>query len=103
MMIFEMTPAAIKQGIAPDYLGSLPDLFSVHDSRSAAEQVSDHPSWFPNPDMRIRTDGTLIFPGDPDLPPLFMAQIRDEIVYLYRYSWVAIVQSDGSYVVSRLA
>ena len=42
------------------------------------------------------------YPGDPELLPLAVATFKEQQVYLYHYSWVAIVNPDKSFEVSRV-
>lgn len=51
--------------------------------------------------MDPKTKG-IKYPKDPELLPLAVATFREQTVYLYQYSWVAIVEPDGSFEVSRI-
>lgn len=44
----------------------------------------------------------LEYPGDPTYYPLAKIQFRKESIYVYQYSWVVIVQEDGTWEVSRM-
>jgi len=44
----------------------------------------------------------LTYPGDPPLKPLARAKLRDELVYFYDHSWVAVIQENGSFDVARI-
>jgi hypothetical protein len=106
MLLFEMTPEALRLGYGPGFLGFLPEMFSAHDPRPAKEQLEENYNygggWYPFRGFTLLDDGTLTHPGDPSMKPLFIAQFRDETIYLYEASWVAIVQSDRSFEVSRM-
>ena len=44
----------------------------------------------------------LSYPGDPPMEPVATTNLRDEIIYVYPYAWVLILQKDGSFEVSRM-
>jgi len=44
---------------------------------------------------------TLTYPGDPPLKPVATSMLRDEMILVYPYAWVVIVQPSGDYEVSR--
>ncbi len=85
-------------------LGMLPHIFSEHDPRPAAEQAEDKYSygggWTPFEGFRVAyTDhqckevAALRYPGDRDLRVLAWTTLRDEQIYLFECSWVAIINS----------
>lgn len=88
-------------------LGFLPRLIGEDDPRPIREQIDDKyrygGGWKP---MRGWTfdkwTSTLKFPGDPVMRPLAAAQLRDEEIFLYRYSFLCVVQPNGSFEVSRV-
>jgi hypothetical protein len=86
-------------------LGYLPNFISDNDNRSAKEQIDDRyiSGWheFKGFDMNPETNA-LIYPGNPDYPPLWSRKLREETIILYQHSWVAIVQKDGSFEVARI-
>lgn len=102
MLIFEMTAEGRRRGIDPSFLGSLPSMMSALDPRPAVQQINDLYPWFSHKGFKMLPAGILHYPGDPDMPPLFMAQLRDEVIYLYEYSWVAIVDRAGDFDVARM-
>ena len=90
-----------------EHLGFIPDFVFEHDPRSAKEQFNERywPGWKPfNGFEMIDCDGnnTLVYPGDPPLPPMAEAWLRDEKIMFYEHSWVAIIQKDGSFEVCRM-
>lgn len=89
-----------------DHLGLIPSFLSEDDPRPAAEQIDSNYSfgggWRPQPKFKLLDDRRLEYPGDPDLTPLFMSQLRDEDIFVYEFGYTAIVQKDGSFEVSRL-
>ena len=86
-------------------LGFLPGMLSETDPRPAREQLDANYAhgggWRPLPKFTI-TDKGLVYPGDPPLPLLAEALLRDELIRVYVHSWVAVIQPDGSYEVSRM-
>jgi hypothetical protein len=44
----------------------------------------------------------LMYPGDPPTLPVAWWQLRDERIILFDHAWVAVVQPDGSFRVSRM-
>lgn len=44
----------------------------------------------------------MTYPGDPPFKPLSAIRIRDELVVLYPYGYVGIVQPDGAFEISRM-
>lgn len=90
----------------PDMLGYLPDFVSEHDPRLAREQFADNyrngGGWNPFPGFVMQPDGNITYPGDPPMRLLFEAKLRNETIRLYDCSWVAIIQEDGTYEISRM-
>jgi hypothetical protein len=46
--------------------------------------------------------GFVMSKGDPALEPLAAIPFRNELILIYKFAWVAIVQKDGSFDVARL-
>lgn len=92
-----------------EHLGLIPSFVSEDDPRPAAEQFDERykfGGWRPMDGFKLRRDGspqnwTLTYPGDPALPVLAYAHLRDEIILFFPYSWVAVVSADG-FEVSRM-
>lgn len=88
-------------------LGFLPVIFDPRDEAPARDQAADRYAhgggWRPQKRWTLDT-ATLIarYPGDEPYKPLAKLQLRDETIVLYPSSWVAIIQSDGSYEISRM-
>lgn len=82
----------------------LPFFFSEEDPRPAREQFHSayaHGGGFhPFEGFELVND-QLLYPGDPPLQCLSKAKLRDETIMLFQFSWLCIVQPDGSYVVAR--
>lgn len=89
-----------------EMLGAIPSFLSEDDPRDAKTQINEAygfaGGWRPLPDWEMSVDGAIKYPGDPWLPVLCETRLRDEIIFYYQFSWVAIVQPDGSYEIARL-
>lgn len=86
-------------------LGLIPYFFSENSPLSAAQQVDENYSyggWDPFKGFKMLEGGALKYPGDPLMRPIARAQLRDETIYIYQHAWVAIVQPDGQFEVSRI-
>ena len=98
----------------PQYVGPyLPHFWSEDDPRSAAEQADTsyiYGGWKPfkgftlSSSIKQRLTGPLrlIYPGDPPIPELSRAKLRDETIILFPSDWVVILQSDFSFEISRM-
>ena len=91
--------------VTEEVLGWLPSFLSEDDPRPAREQLDANykygGGWDPIPGFTI-TEAGLKYPDDPPQPLLAETRLRNEVVRLYKCSWVAIIQPDGSYEVSRM-
>ena len=89
-----------------DDLGLLIDFLSADDPRSAREQLNDNyrhgGGWSPLPGWTMLPGGAIKYPGDPVLFPLWEVPLRDELVLVYSYAWVAVVQKDGTFEIARI-
>lgn len=89
-----------------DHLGFIPMFFDERDPASAKEQIDARyrhgGGWRTHHGWTMERDGSLSFPGDPSLPVLAEAKLRDEIIRVYEMAWVAIVQPGGGFEVSRI-
>lgn len=84
-------------------VGYLPLFLSDDDPRPAWEQFNENyvSGW--NRFDGFELDGTTLrYDGDPPMKPLAMTSLREETIYVYRSSWVMILQPDGSFEVARL-
>ena len=108
----------INSRCTPDHLGLIPDFFMDSDPRPAIEQINDRyrhgGGWF---DLKVGrggftmdSGGVLRYPEDPPMPPLAEAMLHDcgtpehkgERILIYSAGFVAVVQGDNSFRVSRL-
>jgi hypothetical protein len=46
--------------------------------------------------------GWMTYPGDPPFKPRSAIRLREELVVLYPFGYIAIVQPDGSFEISRM-
>lgn len=90
----------------PDMLGLIPDFVSEADPRPAKEQFhtayAHGGGWNDFTGFAMLSDGNMQYPGDPPTRLLYETQLRDETIRVYEDAWVAIIQPDGSFVVSSL-
>jgi hypothetical protein len=90
-----------------EMLGVIPSFLVKTDPRPAVEQLDEryrHGGWRPMDGFTVvdRHAGTIKYPGDPVLAPLFETRLRDEVIRVYAHGWVAVFQPDGSFSVSRM-
>lgn len=90
----------------PEMLGYIPLFLDEDDPRPAREQLDSnygHGGGFrPQAGFEMMPNGDLTYPGDPPFAPLAETKLRDEIIRVYNYAYVAIIQPDGSFVVCRM-
>lgn len=105
MITFEITPQGLKQGMTLARLGAFPTFMSEQDQGSAREQIDFFAcgGWQKFRGFSMGKDGSLSYPGDPDMKPLAKGWLRDERIFVYEFDWVAIVQPDGTFEVARIA
>lgn len=84
--------------------GYLPSFLSEDDPRPAREQIDANyghgGGWRPFLMGMTLKGNALHFPGDPPYPLVAKAKLRDETLLLFKFSWLAIVQPDGSYEIA---
>ena len=89
-----------------EHLGLLPGMLNPSDPRPAREQLDDGyrhgGGWDPFHGFKLLKNNSLAYPGDPPQRALAETWLRDEHVVLYESDWVAIIQPDGSFEVSRM-
>ena len=99
-----------KSGMPTSVLGLIPQFIFADDPRPAAEQFNERYAhgggWssFGKGEWGMDDDGSyaLKYPGDPRMYWIARAQLRDETILFYPHAWVAIVQADGAFEVSRM-
>jgi hypothetical protein len=75
--------------------------------RPAAEQINENyiAGWYPQPGFVVDVDDLFkaTYPGDPPVLPLAVVSFRDELLVMYPYSYLGIVQvPSGSYEIARV-
>ena len=89
-----------------DMLGFIPDFLSENDPRPAKEQIAENYShgggWNNMKKFKMNPDGNIQYPGDPPLILIAETKLRDELLKFYNGSWLAIIQPDGIFEISRL-
>lgn len=93
-----------------EHLGFIPEFLSEDDPRSAAEQINENyhhgGGWRPMAGWELDHTNRAITYGkdhiDPPYQPIAHTKFREELIVFYRHSWLAIVQPDGKYEVSRI-
>lgn len=89
-----------------EHLGLIPTFLREGDPRSAAEQFEEHYAhgggWRPMPGWELY-ESSLCYPGD-ERPYALLAEtrLREETIRVYDGAWVAIIQPDGKFEVSRM-
>jgi len=81
-------------------------MLSINDDRPAKEQFNSNyrhgGGWKPLLGFVLGKDNSLVYPGDPPMYPLAQAHLRTETILFYPYSWVAVIQLDRTFEVSRM-
>lgn len=87
-----------------DMLGYIPTFLHSDDPRPAREQIDSTyiSGWQPFKGFTMRSDGNLVYPGDPPMQLLAETRLRNELIRFYQGSWLAIIQLDGSFEIARL-
>ena len=95
----------LDKNATPNEIGFIPSFLDENDQRSAREQLDanyQHGGGF-CPLEKYKRDGlTLLYPGDPPMKPLAMCLMRNEMVLIYQFGFVAIMQPGGEFVVARM-
>jgi hypothetical protein len=92
----------------PDHIGTLPGMLDPENPEPAARQFNHNYAhgggWRPQPGFTLADDFSLKYPGDPWLHPFAQIHFRDEqeLIFVYEYGIVCIVQPDRSFEVCRM-
>ena len=104
-----MKVTALHPLMRREHLGFIPDILLDSDPRPMKEQINDRyrhgGGWHPISGMTLLDGGTMQYPGDPLFEPVARIELEDgrgEFAYFYEHDFVAIVQPDGSFEVSRM-
>lgn len=95
-------------GMTAEHLGLIPTFLRDDDPRPAREQFNERYAfgggWHALSGCKLSESGAIIFPGDPPNPPVAstILPMTAEVVSLHRWSFVSIVQADGSFEVARM-
>lgn len=86
-----------------EMLGYIPQFLDERDPRCAKDQINANyqGGWSPMQGFEMREHG-IKYHGDPLTPLLFETHLRNETIRFYDCAWVAIIQPDGSFEISRL-
>lgn len=109
MLQFEYKEAAKKfyrEPAGENAVGFLPNIFHAGDPRNAREQIEDRYNhgggWFELKGVTMAGDRSLRGVGPGKFPVLAEAKLRDETILVYPSAYVAVVQPDGSFAVTRM-
>jgi hypothetical protein len=104
-----MKVTALHPRMTPEHLGFIPEILLDSDPRPMKEQINDRyrhgGGWHPISGMELLDGGTMRYPGDPLFEPVAKIELEDgrkEFAYFYQHDFVAIIQPDGSFEVSRM-
>jgi hypothetical protein len=101
----------VKDDYGVEALGILPQFLRYADPHPAREQIHEAYAhgggWNAFEGFTLNThfpleSWALSYPGDPDMRLIAYTRLRDEIIALFQYSWVAIVARDGTYEIARI-
>ena len=84
--------------ISEDLLGLIPSFLDEQDERPARTQIA---GWSPFEGFRLGESMDLLYEGDPPLSPAAWARLHNELIVVYPYGWVAIIQPDDTFEVAR--
>jgi hypothetical protein len=93
------------------HTGILSQIIGDFDPRPVKEQIASNYAhgggWDPFEGFTLNDhekagEAFLQYPNDPPMREVARTMIRDELVILFDYSWVAVVQLDGDWAVTRM-
>lgn len=89
-----------------EMLGFIPHFLSEANPQRAREQLHNAYAhgggWLPLSGWSLLPDGRIQYPGDEPVLALAETKLRDETIRVYLHAWVAIIQPDGTFEVSRM-
>jgi hypothetical protein len=102
-----ITIVALDSRVTMDHVGLIPSFLDPDDPRPAHEQFNTNYAhgggWWPMSGFTLDLESkVLTYPGDPPCEPLALIPFREERIYIYESAFVAIVQPDNTYEVSRM-
>ena len=88
-------------------LGFLPSFLSEANPLPAAKQIDQNyqhgGGWNPQSGFTLHRETlALSYPGDPPMRPLAAAKLRDQMIYFYDYSYVMVLEKDGTFECARV-
>lgn len=95
----------IMVGGDPEMWGLIPGFLDADDPRGAKEQFNAKyiAGWHPFNGFEWDSEtGVLSYKGDPPMKPISSILFRDEMIVLFDYSWVMVVQPDKSWEICRM-
>lgn len=96
----------LHKGMTVEHLGFIPMFVTDLDSRPVKEQFDENYAhgggWSPMEGWTLCPDMSIQYQGDQPLKPLALITVREEKIYYYEGDWVAIVQPNGDFEVSRM-
>lgn len=95
--------------MSEEIVGFIPHFLDRDNPKGAVEQINDNYAhgggWndFEGFKMRLTEDGfALEYEGDPPLPARSVARLRNELIAVFDYGWVAVIQLDATFRVARI-
>lgn len=92
----------------PEHLGFIPHFLDERVPLPAWQQINDNyqhgggwTSFKRHWNLDLATM-TLRYPGDPSMKPIAVADLRDEQIFIYPYSWVLILQANMQWDLARI-
>lgn len=90
----------------PEHLGLLPWMLDANDADCATAQFDKNyqhgGGWRPQSGFHLNEDNSLDYPGDPPLVPIAQTNLRDELIVIYDYGYVAVIQPDRTFEACRM-
>jgi hypothetical protein len=69
----------------------------------ANERYAHGGGWRPQKGWKVNSkNGVARYPGDPVLKPIAWAGMNDEMLFVYRYGYVCVMQRGGAFEMARL-
>lgn len=99
---------ALNPQVTADHLGIIPSFLDENDPAPAREQFDANyqhgGGWHPMSGWTLHGDLSLTYEegDDPPLMPYAFTVFHHEIILIYPYAWVVILQRDGSFEISRM-
>lgn len=99
----------LRPGVSSRMLGMLPSFVNENDDKPLKDQVhrayAHGGGWNEFEGFKLEKNGRWYapcYPEDPPMKELARITVRDEILSIFEYSWVAVIKKDGSYNVARI-